>query len=199
MTATTEPWPNPPAVARNVMRVAAASTPQYQDGESRLSDPSSNAESKSAAGHEGAQATAGALRQLTVVYDETCELCRRCRQWLSAQAQLVELRFLAAGSPQGEALYGKTPWYREELMVVSADGHCWVGPEAFIMCLWATANFRNTAYRLRGRALAPMAERFFHSLSDNRPTISSFLAESTHQCDGESCSAGGWTQAPSSG
>jgi len=120
-----------------------------------------------------------------VIYDETCELCRRCHHWLATQPTFIELRFVACGDPQAKALYGDYPWYQIDLMVVSDDGQAWIGPDAFLMCLWATRRWRATSFRFRGKALRPMVERFFHSLSDNRATISGMLSP-TH-CDGDTC------------
>lgn len=129
----------------------------------------------------------GVLTQLTVVYDEECELCRRCRHWLSQQPTYLPLSFLAAGSPDGERLYSGLPWYRSELMIVANTGHAWVGTAAFIVSLWATRRYRPMSYRLRGRAFAPLAESFFHALSSNRAFVSEMLTR--HDCDDGSCQA----------
>ena len=125
--------------------------------------------------------------RLTVIYDEQCELCRRCRHWLATQSTYIDLQFLACGDPRVRELYGDYPWYRIELMVVTDGGQAWIGPEAFLMCLWATRRWRRMSFRLRGNAFGPLVERFFHSLSDNRKTISSML--SPHTCEGGSCSS----------
>lgn len=123
--------------------------------------------------------------RLTVIYDEQCELCRRCRHWLATQPTHIELVFLACGDPRVVELYGDLPWYRIELMVVTDAGQAWIGPEAFLMALWATRRWRNWSFRLRGTAFSPLAERFFHALSDNRATISGML--DPHTCDSETC------------
>ncbi len=127
--------------------------------------------------------------RLTVIYDEKCELCRRCRHWLASQATYIDMQFYACGDPRVSELYGDYPWYRIELMVVSDGGQAWIGPEAFLMCLWATRRWRAMSFRLRGTALAPLVERFFHALSDNRATISGMLR--SHDCEGGSCSTAG--------
>jgi hypothetical protein len=61
------------------------------------------------------------------------------------------------------------------------------------MCLWATRRWRNTSFRLWGTALEPLAEGFFHAISDNRATISGML--DPHLCSDGSCS----TSAPQKG
>jgi predicted DCC family thiol-disulfide oxidoreductase YuxK len=115
-------------------------------------------------------ATAAHLPQrLTVLYDEHCELCRRCRHWLEGQRTFVPLDFLASGSPAARARYGNVPWLGAELVVVDDErGDVWAGPAAFLMCLWATRAYRLWSYRLSGKTFAPLAERFFHLVSDNR-------------------------------
>ncbi|MGI9607565.1 MAG: DCC1-like thiol-disulfide oxidoreductase family protein [Acidimicrobiales bacterium] len=123
--------------------------------------------------------------RLTVVYDDTCELCRRCRQWLATQPTLVDLGFLASSDPSARLRYGHLPWYKVELMVVADSGHAWIGPEAFLMCLWATRRWRATSFRLNGTAFAPVAERFFHALSSNRSVVSGML--DPHRCNDDTC------------
>ena len=123
--------------------------------------------------------------RLTVVYDDTCELCRRCRHWLAAQPCHVELQFLATSSPAARQRYGATPWYGTELLVVDDTGRGWIGADAFLMCLWATRRWRSMSFRLRGGAFAPLAERFFNALSANRSTVSGLLR--SHHCDDGSC------------
>lgn len=132
------------------------------------------------------------ISRLTVVYDETCELCRRCRHWLSVQDLLVPMEFLAAGSPAARERYEDLDWYKVELMVVDDTGRAWVGPAAFLMCMWATRRYRRMSHRFRSPTLAPMVESFFHGLSSNRSLVSGMLRE--HRCDGEQC---GSTATPS--
>lgn len=123
--------------------------------------------------------------RLTVIYDDHCELCRRCRHWLATQHTLVDLRFLAASDAEVSQLYGHLPWYRIELMVVTDTGVAWVGPEAFVMCLWATRRWRSASYRISGRAFRPVAEKFFHTLSSNRSVVSGMLTP--HRCESDTC------------
>ncbi len=124
--------------------------------------------------------------RLTVVYDDTCELCRRCRHWLARQPCHVTIDFLAASTPEAYERYGATPWYRTELLVLDDAGRGWVGADAFLMCLWATRRWRPMSFRLRGGAFAPLAERFFHAVSANRSVVSGML--SSHRCEDGTCS-----------
>lgn len=111
------------------------------------------------------------MRALTVLYDEECALCRRCRQWLEAQSTHLPVMFLAAQSREAVRRYGSVPWLGVDLVVVDDDGNVWAGPAAFLMCLWATVDYRVWSYRLSGKAFAPLAERFFHFVSSHRKGI----------------------------
>ena len=51
----------------------------------------------------------------------------------------------------------------------------WVGPDAFITCLWALAEHRELAARLQRPAMRPVAKRAFHALSLGRGSISSAI------------------------
>jgi len=115
------------------------------------------------------------VERLTVLYDDECALCRRCRHWLEHQATYVPVDFLAAGSAAARERFGEVPWLGAELVVVSDDGDVWAGSAALLVCLWATVGYRRWAYRLSGRLLAPMAEEFFHHISRNRRRIGAFV------------------------
>jgi predicted DCC family thiol-disulfide oxidoreductase YuxK len=132
---------------------------------------------------------AAALRsptRLLVLYDAECALCVRCRHWLERQPTYVELDFLAASSPKALAELAEVrPWLGAELVVVSERGEAWLGAAGFLVCLWATQEYREWSYRLSGPALAPLAERFFHLISNRRDTIGQLLGPST--CEGGQC------------
>jgi len=116
--------------------------------------------------------------RLLVLYDSECALCRRCRAWLEHEPAYVEVAFLAADAPEARASLGPVrPWLGAELVVVSERGEVWLGPGAFLMCLWATRQYREWSYRLSGPALAPVAEKFFHMVSSRRATIGRLLAD----------------------
>lgn len=119
----------------------------------------------------------GPLR-LVVVYDETCALCRKAREWLLTQTTFIPLELLAAGSSEARHRYGSLPWLGEELVVVDQDGRAWIGPAAFLMAMWATHRYRHWSYRLSGPAFAPLAEQFFHRISSKRRRIGAVLLTS---------------------
>jgi predicted DCC family thiol-disulfide oxidoreductase YuxK len=105
---------------------------------------------------------------LTVLYDETCALCLSARDWLLTQPCLVRVELLAAGSDEAKRRYGGLPWLGSELVAVDDHGNAWIGPPAFLACMWATARYRSWAFRLSRPKLEPHAERFFRWVSKSR-------------------------------
>jgi len=106
--------------------------------------------------------------RLTILYDERCAFCLRCRDWLATQPCLVEVELLPSGSDEARARYGSVPWLGNELVVASDEGEVWVGPSAFLMCLWATVRYRSWAFRLSRPGWSRYAERFFVMVSKHR-------------------------------
>jgi predicted DCC family thiol-disulfide oxidoreductase YuxK len=123
--------------------------------------------------------------RLTVLYDETCPLCVRCRNWMLGQPAYVEINFLACQSDEARRRFGDVPWLGEELVIVSDDGDVWAGPAAFLMCLWALRDWRDWSYTLSGPTLLPLAERFFHLISSRRRRIGALLGP--NRCDKRGC------------
>jgi predicted DCC family thiol-disulfide oxidoreductase YuxK len=125
------------------------------------------------------------MKSLTILYDGTCALCVRCRDFLAGSSTFVPLELLSSQSRGARERFGDVPWLGEELVVVSDDGDVWIGPAAFIVCLWALREWREWSYRLSGEAFAPLAERFFVSLSSNRRSIAKVFGPV--RCDDGSC------------
>ena len=126
--------------------------------------------------------------RLTVLYDDDCALCRRCRHWLESQRCYLPVDFWATSSPQAVERYGEElPWLGYELVVVSDHGQAWIGSAAFLLCLWATVEHRDLSYRLSSPTWAPLAEWFFHRVSGSRQTIGALLSD---RCADGSCRHG---------
>jgi len=123
-------------------------------------------------------------RELTVLFDPSCTLCRKCCHWMLHQPSFVKLTFVSCVEQEARARYGDLPWLGDELIVVGDRGEVWVGPAAFLTCLWALERYREWSYRLAGPAFAPLAERFFLMLSDKRRALSTLLG---HDCKDGTC------------
>lgn len=126
-----------------------------------------------------------ASTKLTVLYDERCAFCRRCRDWLAEQPVLVGMELLGAGSDDARRRFPDARVRGSELVVIDERGQTWGGADAFVMCLWATARYRSWAYRLSQPSLAPMAGAFFQRLSRRRESLSDWLwpAPECDECD----------------
>ena len=121
-------------------------------------------------------------RRLTVLYDERCAFCLRCRDWLLGQPCLVDVELLPAGSAVAKQRYGSFPMLGDELVVFDDLGRGWVGAAAFLVCLWATARYRAWAYRFARPHLAPHAERFFRFVSKRRDRWNRWLDQDDGEC-----------------
>lgn len=120
------------------------------------------------------------MEQLTVLYDEECQFCVRCRWWLSRQPSYIPLEFIPQGSsgvverfPNLELSSSKS-----ELIVIGDDEVVYRNDDACIMCLYALKEYRDWSLRLADPSLRPLARAFFKEVSARRATISSWLGAS---------------------
>ncbi len=112
---------------------------------------------------------------LTVVYDGGCALCQRCRHWVMTQPQIVPFRFVASAQPWVQRWLGGLVPVGDDLVVVDDWGRAWVGPEAFVVCLWGLNRYRSLAVRLQQAGGRLLAKHVFHSVSAGRGVASLFL------------------------
>jgi predicted DCC family thiol-disulfide oxidoreductase YuxK len=117
------------------------------------------------------------MTTLYAFYDGDCGLCAWCREWLSGQAQLVPVVFVAF---QSEEAWRLCPNLAElnparELVVMADTGEIYQGDGAWITLLWATARWRGLAVDLSGRSLRGLARRAIHAISENRLSLSRLL------------------------
>jgi predicted DCC family thiol-disulfide oxidoreductase YuxK len=122
--------------------------------------------------------------RLTVVYDDRCALRRRCRGSLSTQEQLVPLDFVAASDSAVRGWAGSMIPVGDELVVMDNNGSVWVGPDAFIVCLWALRSYRRLSTRLASPAMKPVAKQVFHRLSAGRGMVSALFPRDGFPRDG---------------
>jgi hypothetical protein len=119
-----------------------------------------------AAGRTGPSPSGSKGERLTVLYDETCSFCRRCRDWLLGQRCFLEVELLAAGSPIARERYGSLPWLGRELVAVDQAGrlpHLFVGdgsvPPVGVPALSARAGPAGRAILQAGVEAAGSVER----------------------------------------
>ncbi len=139
------------------------------------------AEATRDATYPGSAAHPGPAADLTVVYDDRCPLCRRCRKWVMAQQQLVSYRFVPASEWWVRDWLGRLVPVGDELVVVGRNGATWVGPDAFIVCLWGLRRYRAMAEKLQLPGARAVAKRVFHMVSLGRGLVPG------SECDERSC------------
>src|SRR5688572_15352921 len=110
------------------------------------------------------------MRQMTILYDPDCGLCRRVKAWMVLQPAFVEVIFVPVNS--------KEAWHRyprlnhsvtlNDLTVVSDEGAVYFGPKAWLMCLWALQQYRAWSLRLSSPELLPTVKRVISMISQNR-------------------------------
>ncbi|HET8674285.1 MAG TPA: DCC1-like thiol-disulfide oxidoreductase family protein [Blastocatellia bacterium] len=110
------------------------------------------------------------MRQLTVLYDPQCGLCRRVQGWLLIQPKYVELTFVPVNSEEAHYRYPKLNHALtvKDVTVVSDEGAVYWGAKAWLMCLWALRNYRDWSFRLSSPELLPTARRVVSMISQNR-------------------------------
>ena len=125
-------------------------------------------------------------QRLTVVTDEECALCRQCRAWLSQQSLHVPIEFVGVGSEEALRRYQSMGNRRDVLIVADEHGRIWVGPDAFIMCLWATTAYRGWSRWAARPGWRVLAKALFSTVSSNRHQIADMMSG---RCTDENCSA----------
>jgi predicted DCC family thiol-disulfide oxidoreductase YuxK len=122
------------------------------------------------------------MNRLYVLYDGTCGLCSSVREWAQQQPQLVPMVFVTANSPQASVLFpslSRPGEKLEELIVVDDRGGVYREGHAWIMCLYALAEYRELSLRLASPALLPLARKAFSFLSKRRGALSELLGMAT--------------------
>ncbi|MEM7606135.1 MAG: DCC1-like thiol-disulfide oxidoreductase family protein [Myxococcota bacterium] len=108
---------------------------------------------------------------LVVYYDAQCSFCRACARWLERQPALLSLQCMPS--------HAGIPSAGKELVVVVSDGRYWIGPAAFVMCLWALAGFH---WLVPWLLSAPtLTYRFFNWVGTRRGTFARWFRTATHQ------------------
>jgi hypothetical protein len=103
------------------------------------------------------------MTRLTLFYDARCGLCCALREWIGRQPALIPVDCRPSSGAS------------DDLVVVADTGERWSGDSAWLMVLWALADYRHWAYRLASPALLPTARRMFATLSAYRGSLSCHL------------------------
>ncbi|MEM9235619.1 MAG: DUF393 domain-containing protein [Verrucomicrobiota bacterium] len=143
------------------------------------------------------------MNQLTIFYDPRCGICSRFREWLEQQALWVRMEFVDYRSEEAVVRFPDIGAVKadKECVVLADDGRWWQGADAWILCLWATREYRLWSNRLAGPMFKPVLTNVVHLISSNRLTLSrlmklksdhdlaSELAHHRPECEGDHCPA----------
>lgn len=133
------------------------------------------------------------MKRLDVIYDAECALCCRCREWLMQQWAWVPMRFVPLQSLDLEERYpGIKRFHPEkEIVVISDEGFVYQGAKAWIICLFALAEYREWALKLSNPVMMPQAKRFVEWVSGQRLFLSQLLPGSAKECGNGRCNING--------
>jgi predicted DCC family thiol-disulfide oxidoreductase YuxK len=118
------------------------------------------------------------MQKLYVLYDPKCGMCERLRDWLLVQRSWIGLSVIASGSEKARRLFPGLEKIAstEDLVVISDEGNVYLNNHAWIMVLYALEDYRDWARRLTHPLLMPMVRQAWAMISNNRHTISRWLA-----------------------
>jgi predicted DCC family thiol-disulfide oxidoreductase YuxK len=115
------------------------------------------------------------MRQLTVLYDPQCGLCRRVHAWLAQQPKYIDMVFVPVASEEAFYRYPKLNHALtvKDVTVISDQGAVYLGEKAWLMCLWGLRNYREWSLRLSSPELLPTVRRVVSMVSENRQHLES--------------------------
>lgn len=138
------------------------------------------------------------MNSITVFYDPGCGLCRSFRLWLEGQALWLPVEFIGFHAPEARERFPaiESVGADRECVVLADDGHWWQGPEAWLVCLWATRAHRVRSHQLAAPVFRPWLRRIVHGISNNRLKLSKLLRlpserELSSKLKGLECETGG--------
>lgn len=117
------------------------------------------------------------MKRLTIFHDPGCGLCRGFRRWLEGQALWLPVEFVGYNTAEARRRFPEivTLDAGTDVVVMADDGRWWQGPEAWLVCLWATRAHRVASHRLAAPAFRPWLRRIVHAISQRRLKISWLL------------------------
>ena len=123
------------------------------------------------------------MNTLFVLYDDTCPVCVRHREWLAKQEAIVPLRFLPHRAEEVPCRFPGIEAHlsARDFTAVSDDGELWSGPSAMVMCLFALEQHRELAERLSHPVLLPFARTAVELLSREVFEMTCLLRRASHE------------------
>ena len=117
------------------------------------------------------------MKRFVILYDANCKFCIKCKDWLSNQEQYIELYFVPKDADNAQRHYGHLIDQADcdQLILIAAGGRVYIDDRALIMCLYALKDYRELSAALSNPAMLPLTKQFFHTISENRDTLSQFV------------------------
>ncbi len=114
------------------------------------------------------------IEGIEVFYDGRCGMCCSFHEWIARQPRAFAIRFVPYQSPEAERVFPGlgTLDPAREMVVRTSEGGIFRGAEAWVWCLYSCANHQETARRLAGPRLLPVAIHACRVLAANRHALS---------------------------
>jgi predicted DCC family thiol-disulfide oxidoreductase YuxK len=118
------------------------------------------------------------MQKLYVLYDPSCELCCRLKNWILVQRSWIGVALIPQGSEKAARLFPGLAKIagKEDLAVISDEGAVYLNDRAWIMVMYAMVDYRDWASRLTHPVLMPLARQAFAAFSKNRLAISRWMS-----------------------
>jgi len=125
------------------------------------------------------------MNSLTIFFDHECALCCRFRTWLEAEPCHLDLRFVSYRSSEARAILPEIDDFDpgKEILILGDNGTIYQGPDAWIVCLWATREYRHWADRFAKPAFRPLVRKLCLTVSASRLNLSALLPDSAGDND----------------
>lgn len=118
------------------------------------------------------------MQRLTILFDPSCNFCRRCVEWLREQPAHLELEFLPGDSDLASSRFPELDPTRlkTELTVVDDMGGVYLGDDAYLICLYALQEYRGWSIRLSSPINRPFVRTALGAVTRHRHTLSELFA-----------------------
>ena len=117
------------------------------------------------------------IQTMTVLYDSDCEFCVRCKNWLAAQQQRINLLFVPIKSAEASGyLFKLRDHYLNELIVITDRNDVYYREKALLMCLYALSRYYEWAFNFSRPLFYPLIRNAYMMLSANRNWLSNYFS-----------------------
>ncbi len=111
---------------------------------------------------------------LYLLYDNHCGLCSKLTKWIIRQKLREPLTLVGWDTGQARRMFPTLVTTRpaEEIIMVSSSGEVWKNEKAWVMVLYALADYATLARRMAHPRLLPLVRQTFVLVSKERHAVS---------------------------